>query len=458
MTGRAGDRGIVSVLAILLLCMLCALAVAYTSMTSGSVVVSSNHAHVETARLQAESGMSFLLQTLYSAKLSSQAAAQGLLAVEANALMGVLNGTPNLGGASISFDGNTILVPAIVTDSGSFSARITAAPNSIVDLYVTGTNGTVSRTVCMSCSPVSSSSTFFGFGVAAKGPIQMTGNAKILGANDPNEANILTAAYTDGDEINLTGNVRIDGDISICDPDGNASLTGNVSVSGEQGADAFNHVHIGVEETEFPEIDPNVFAPYATNIVDSSTQTSGNKTFTNIRILAGTNPTFSGNIKIYGAVFIETPNRVQFSGNLELTGVVVTQDAGDDATADNYIHFTGNTSTWGVESLPDMSEYAELRQMPGSFLLAPGFETKFTGNFGTVNGCMAAEEFKFTGNAGGIVHGGVISYGDAALSLVGNSCLTIDRSNAPEQPPGFVFPSRLQPNPDSYREITTPGQ
>ncbi|MCK4300262.1 MAG: hypothetical protein KAX80_12050 [Planctomycetes bacterium] len=82
MISNRRNKGIVSILAMLLMVVLCALAVAHMSMASSSVVVSSNHAHVEAARLQAESGLSFLLQTLYSVKLPPGATSQALLVAE----------------------------------------------------------------------------------------------------------------------------------------------------------------------------------------------------------------------------------------------------------------------------------------------------------------------------------------------------------------------------------------
>ena len=77
--------------------------------------------------------------------------------------------------------------------------------------------------------------------------------------------------------------------------------------------------------------------------------------------------------------------------------------------------------------------------MKGAFILAPGFTTKFAGNFGTVNGAMAADSFSFTGNAGGTVHGPIVNYSDSVFSLSGNSNLTFDRSDVPAMPPGFVL-------------------
>jgi hypothetical protein len=91
--------------------------------------------------------------------------------------------------------------------------------------------------------------------------------------------------------------------------------------------------------------------------------------------------------------------------------------------------------------------------MPGSFILAPGFGLEFVGNFGTVGGGMAADEFKFTGNAGGLVRGMIINYSDSAFTLTGNSRIRFDRSSSPDIPPGFSLPQRIVLRPDTYVEL-----
>jgi hypothetical protein len=321
-----------------------------------------------------------------------------------------------------------------------------------VIVQVQGAQGTITRTVRISCEPRGTHYEVLDFGIAARGPISLAGNSRIVGANSSSEASLYTAASITGNEIAANGNITVGGDISVAPPDGNVSLVGNWSIGGATGAAAWHHVVLGAGDKTFPAVDPSVFEPFATNIVNASTPKSGNLTFTNIRIAAGTNPTFSGNITIRGVVFVETPNVVRFTGNLNFTGIVVTQNAGNGQTATNAIRFTGNSSFAGVESLPDTSEFHDLRQMPGSAVLAPGFEVEYTGNFGSQNGTMAAEKFKWTGNASGTIYGGIISYGPDTMSLTGNSSITINRSRYGADPPGFVSSTRLVPNMDSYEE------
>jgi hypothetical protein len=214
------------------------------------------------------------------------------------------------------------------------------------------------------------------------------------------------------------------------------------------------HLHPEIGAVDIPTIDPTVFEPYATNIVDGSTSIGSNQTFNNIRIKAGTNPSFKANTTLNGVIFIETPNKVSFAGGAKINGVIVTQDAGPNAYSANTLTFTGNVTSTGVESLP--STFGDLRTKTGAFILAPGFGLSFAGNFGTVNGAIAGAAFNFTGNAGGTVCGPIISYSDSVLTvdnLLGNCHLSFDRSKYDTgHISGLVNPDVLSADATTYRE------
>jgi hypothetical protein len=280
------------------------------------------------------------------------------------------------------------------------------------------------------------------FGIASKSAISMTGNAQILGLHDPHEADIMSATYSTTNAIQLTGNINIAGDAVVVNPAGRITKTGNVTIGGAQ--------TIGASEPQWPQVDISPFTPYATNVRSSGA--SGDISLSNIRIPPNTNPTFAGNTTIRGVVYIQAPNKVTFSGNVTVIGCIVAdQPAVDNLTA-NQIKFTGNVSTAGVESLPADAQYDGLRALTGSCLLAPGFSTQFTGNFNTVNGCMVASEFKFTGNAGGTLKGGVVNLRDSAFQMTGNARLVIDREDAVPNPAGIVSSTMLVCVSGSYAE------
>jgi hypothetical protein len=440
------------ILALILLAVMAALGAAFAMGSGLSLVRSTNQASVQCSLLQSESGLAYLTYILRSVTLPAHCSGQDLLNAMAAALQTRLNGTGNLAGAQVTVQGSTLSIPSIPTDQGSFRASISLNGEDAINLTVIGSDGQTTRSVGLMFGASGGHSPVFDYGIATRSAVQITGNASVSGANDPSEAHIFSATYSTQEAFRLTGNAHLDGDIYAANPDAYVTLTGNITVGGATGAAIQNHIHIGAGDLEFPEVDPTVFEPFATNIVDSKTPTTGNLTFTNIRIRANTNPTFTGNTTLQGVIFIEVPNQVKFTGNMNLTGVIVTQDAGDNAYTSNTLRFTGNTTFRGVELLPDTPEFSQLRQMPGASLLAPGFGVTFTGNFGAVGGCLAADAFTWTGNASGTIYGPIINYGDSTFTLTGNSRITIDRSTHPQDPPGFSSPTKLTPVAASYRE------
>jgi len=449
-------RGVAYVLAVIALAIFAALAAALASQTGMGLRKASNQALIQATRHDAESGMAYFSLLLRGTRLSGELAGQELLEALASSLRGRLEGTANLGGQTVSYDGTQIVIPHISTDGrgAGFGGIVRLADSGSIRLTVTGREADCLKRVRMDFGFTPWRSPAFDYGIATRGSIELTGNPDIVSVGDRLHASLLAATFSELEAIALTGNACVGGDLFVSNPDAYVSLTGNVSVGGEtQDGDIEEHIHIGIGEVEFPEPDPGVFEPFATNIVDGKTKTNGNRTFTNIRILANTNPNFSGNITLKGVVYIESPNRVTFSGNLDVIGVIVTEDARQRDPDDNSIQFTGNSSTRGVEYLPDTPEFAGLRELTGTFLLAPGFSVKFAGNFGTINGAMAAQEFRFTGNAGGTVRGPIIGWGDSEFVMTGNAHVTIDRQDSAGLLPGFVNTANFLPLPRTYEEM-----
>ena len=452
---NGGRKGFALVMALMLLLLCASIAVAWVNTTALGVSQADSLRKVNGAQLAAESGMQFMTYQMTKLDLGGGGSGQTLLDNIASALSARLDGTGALGQGEVSYNGAAIVTPSINVGDGmrTFVATLWMADDDTVSLTVTGSDSGITRATGVQFDAANGDSPVFDFGIASRSPVELTGNAKVEGKNSVLEARILSAT-DEAEAFHLTGNVDLAGDIYTTNPSATVSMSGNVTIGGESCRDdeVWDHIHLGLGVGEFPEVDPTVYEPFATNIVDSSTKKNGNKTFTNIRILAGTNPTFSGNITMKGVIFIEAPNKVHFSGNTTFTGVIVTEDAGEDVYEDNTVKFTGNVSVHGVEDLPDTSEFHDLRELPGAFILAPGFGLKFTGNFGTVSGCMAADSYQFTGNAGGTVKGGIINYSDSRFKLTGNSKIVIDRDGTPEMPPGFVTSFSLDLNPASYVE------
>jgi hypothetical protein len=125
--------------------------------------------------------------------------------------------------------------------------------------------------------------------------------------------------------------------VAVVNPDGRIKKVGNVTIGGNE--------LIGAAEPEWPSVDQSPFTPYATNV--RSTGSSSDITLSNIRIPPNTNPTFSGNTTIYGVLYIQSPNKVSFTGNVNIVGCVVCETPAFNNLATNQVKFTGNVTTAG---------------------------------------------------------------------------------------------------------------
>ncbi|GAH60067.1 unnamed protein product, partial [marine sediment metagenome] len=142
-----------------------------------------------------------------------------------------------------------------------------------------------------------------------------------------------------------------------------------------------------------------------------------------------------------------------FSGHVDITGIIVGDGDVNDNFGTNLITFLGTVSSHPVTDLPDESQFIDLKNETGTFLMAPGFNVSFGGNFSTLNGVIAANGIEFFGNAGGTVGGSVINYSNEPMTLTGNSDLFFEHSGAVEVPAGFDFDIELKYDPASYSEV-----
>jgi cytoskeletal protein CcmA (bactofilin family) len=275
--------------------------------------------------------------------------------------------------------------------------------------------------------------TVFDYGIASESPVNVSGSAQILGAN----ANIFTDT-TDPGAVTVGGSAVVAGDISTVSTTTTVSLGGSASVGGVSVSDpaVYAHIHQGVPDIAFPQVDPSVFYPYAVNPV---TRTA-NANLTNICIAANTNPTFTGNTTLYGVIYIKAPNKVTFQGNVQITGVVVTDDATGAPLNTNTITFGGNVDSYPVENLVgDANNFPAIRAMTGTSILAPGFDLTLNGISNLASGCMAANSLSFGVNSGGSITGTMINYSDSQPMLFESSDFTFNPLPTGQgTPAGFV--------------------
>jgi hypothetical protein len=428
---RTGRGGIVSVLAVILLAVLSGLSVAMVAFTNSSVQQAGNHARVQSAQFQAEGGLAICLRNIAAARISPNVSDQQMLSELATQLTPMFK--PLLGEANVTYPNGVISVPhASLGDGKSFCASMQLTDMGKIRLAVTGKDGDVTRSVTIECYPKAVRSRVFDFGLASNSPIAIKG--EILDAAELLGADILTASYATDSVVTLGSQAVIEGEIFISNPSGYATWGNHVTVAGTT-SNIAEHIHAGIGPVTFPQVNVDKYESMSlTVLTDKFPQ---NLTFTDIRIPANTKTSFAGGTTINGVLFIEAPNEVTFSGNCTINGVIVTQDAsslGDDSS----LSFSGNVAATGLN---------------GTCLLAPGFDVSMSGNASAVNGCMAAENFKLSGNAGGVIVGTLINYGNEMFEMTGNAKLTIVQTPDDHLPDGFLHAMMLVPDMDTYKEL-----
>ena len=457
-TVRSKSRGAVLIVSMIFVLIFSALAVSMASVSGINVQIAENQCQADYARACAESGLEVIRYWVNRASISGNTSSSERFSQMAASIQSELY-DDSITNISTSCVGSTITIPNVSLDSEtgqSFSATITQISDDLLQVDVTGTYGSTTRTIRAHYQFGTRANTVFDFGVASRGPLSLTGNVELDGANISVESN----AYIESEDsilaLSIQGNSQIAGNVKIVNPIAAVDLQGgNAGIGGETGQDAIdNHVEFGVPPSEFPEPTPSIFAAYATNIVDANTDTSVDVNLTNIKIVAGTDPNFSGQATLKGVVFIETPNVVTFTGNATLTAIIVGDGDWTDDSGTNRINFSGNVESLPVCELPAEAQFEGLHDQTGTFIMAPGFHVSFTGNFTSLSGAIAGNGIEFSGNAGGTINGSIINYSNEGVTLIGNSDLQFNRSGIEEVPAGFVAEIVLHYDPTSYSEPT----
>ncbi len=433
------------------------LAISLSTMCTTNVKIADNQRNANKARGCAESGLEVVRLWMSNVSIQGDTLPSDKFLLLASSFAENADKTSNI---DIQCDSTPITIPSTNLGAAdkSFSATITPLPSAdnpdTLAIEVTGSYGDITRTIRANYAFGQRASTVFDFGVATRGPLSLSGNIELEGVNVSVEASVYIESQNDSLALSIIGNSQIAGDVSIVNPIANVYLQGGkAGIGGETGDDAIeNHVDIGVPPTEFPTPNPGYFEQYVINTIDSSCDTSADATYENVRILADTNPHFSGNVILKGIVFIETPNIVNFSGNVNIIGIIIGDGDYEDDSGTNQVNITGNVSSQPVTNLPVEPQFAGIRNETGTFLMAPGFSASFGGNFDMVSGAIAANGINFFGNAGGIINGSVINYSDEEMDLSGNADLYFNRSGTSEVPAGFIPEIVLEYKPLSYTE------
>jgi Tfp pilus assembly protein PilX len=442
------QKGSVLIVTLVFVAVFGALAVGYLAASNGNLESSRLYAHSRRAHFASEMGLELARRVLPEADVAGTTTYGETLAALAAALNNQYQATL-FQGAAATVQSNCLTVPAlsVTLPEGTARTRMMIYATSHDDYYVwsEGTFNECRQTLRLRFRAERDMSLLTTFGVASKSRIRMLGNARIIGLNDPKEGSVLSTTMVTLDPIDITGHVLISGDAAITNPAGTVSYKGNSNIQGD--------IRIGVREPPFPAVDTSIFEPYATTIVDASTNTSSDCYLENVRIVAGTNPMFSGRCTIRGVVYIESPNEVRFAGGADIIGVIVVEPPTNVTDfAHHNIVFNGNCSAQSVSQLPDLPQFAGLRSLDGSFLLAPGYEVHFLGNFGTIGGSIYASKMDFSGTTATTVRGSVLNCADTDFTVGGTAGITIDHTGISDPPAGMIFPRVMKYAAGSYLE------
>ncbi len=434
-------RGAALILTLIFVALFACLAVAVATTSGMNLVVSRNRLEGHHARAVAETGLQFMQKKLGGLEV------EGSTAEDLHEEIGLHLASELLGTTMLSVDSG-LAWSADAVELGPLALPHPSGRTSALDITVVSDGGvgedprivvTSSAAVGQAVRAVAYRFSVVGggigwsHGIQSRARMRITGSARIEGVNDPSEGSILCSTDRRGDSIRMTGSAHVSGDVTVTNPDGRIRKIGHVTIGGDE--------VIGAGEPPLPEIDAERFRDMATNTF--SGHSVGNRTYENIRIPAGTNPVFVGNTTFLGVVYVESPNRINFVGNTNMCALIVCEEPAVDNLNANRLSFVGNMSSSSVAGLPDEPQFDEVRDETGTFLLAPGFDVRFTGNFHTLSGCMAASGFRFTGNAGGTVRGGILCLDDTHFRMTGRARLAFDLSGADPTPAGFVGAARL---------------
>jgi len=446
--------GVALILSIIFVLIFSALAISMATMSGTNVQIANNHRKVNNAFASAESGLEVMRYWLSHVRISSSTTPSDYLSAVVDTLQSELtaNGISNL---TVNNDGS---ISAVTLDSATgqiFEGQIQTDANnpSALYTYITGRCGQTTRTIRVQFNIQPYEFPIFNFGLATKGPLNFPGNPTITAANSAWEADMYVESAGSAIGVSVGGNTNFDGDVNIGNPDANVTFGGDLQIAGDYGQEAIdNHVFIGADTPEFPEPDVSHFLQYATgDIIDSSTDLSKGITLVNATIEAGTNPVFGGSVTVQGILLIESPNKVTFSQNVTLQGVIVADgDIHNPEPGTNRIDFCGNFDTGPY---PNDPQFDAIRNEVGSSVIGPGFATAFGGNFSTLEGVMAVSGVHFYGNANALIKGTVINYSDGATVVEGNVTMNFDRAGSTKIPAGFDLYRELDYNPSSYATI-----
>lgn len=441
-----------------------ALALGFYAQTNLGAQVAGNEQRVLVAQISAESGLEFVRYQLSRVLIEPTVARERILEELSGQLGARMEGTGNLGARLVGYTAlpaPAINIPAqpnefiqLESNGAKFRSTITEMGGGrlrVKTIGRAGGDGAATRAIAMEFVEAPVRSPVLNYGVATRGPVYLS-KAFIRGSPDAARGSVLSTNLTDSTPVELYGGTaEITGHVYLSHPTGQVS--GDGIVAGENNQNWAPYVHPNTAAPEFPSADPAPYEAYLVGRETLITGSTGASYLSNIRVRAGTNPTFSGGGTYEGVILIEAPNHVTFSGGPTIRGVIIVANPAEGSLG-NKIDFTGGTTVHGVETLPDT--FGALKSMKGAVVLAPNFALDLSGGSTSFGGTILAASMTLSGGSGGTITGNVILTGTSALSMTGGSTITLaaPAAGTPAVPTGLRFTHTYAPYPATYLEVS----
>jgi len=455
-------HGITSAIAMMFMVLIGLMALGFYSQITTAGRLSNNDQKGARALAAAESGIQFMRFHLARVDIPPNVSTTSQLLVELREdLNAAMERSGNLGHRTVGLTvDNAVAIPAetnamIAVDTptqSGFSVRITgngSIDGSGVICHITGYSGAGSVRGTKHVQLHFRRDTYQGLvlnnAVATRGRLTMVRGA--LGGVEglsPNSIANVASTYGVNPAVVVSGGA-IGGNVGVIGHDLTAISGGSVGGTSDFVAIQKDHVKI-VTPPAFPYVDTAVFEPFAT------TKFNPNATnLKNVRIPAGTNPRFSGDVVIQGVMYIESPNVVEFSGGARMEGFIVFEPKGNSTV--NRITARGSV-TYG--DVPPGSQFDALRAISGISILAPTASLSIGGNVSAhVRGNLILGSFDNSGSADmRIDKGSLITMDQTATSVVfGGKSVSFSETGAGNQPSaGIRYGSHFLPKDGSYAE------
>jgi len=464
----ARHHGVATLLAMIYIVLFALLAVGFYATSNTNAQVSTNEQRRYKALGASESGMDFIRYQLFQTAIPPTTADGAVITEVWKDLSAQLNGTANMGAKTVGLDagGAQIDIPSqkeqyikLASDGSKFRCIITRVADSrsllvkVVGAYADNPTGDADRAAVQLVYNTQERPTDFfnNNGMASRSNVVIDTRIPVLGT-PASHANVLsTSSVNPPVTIGQTGISSIAGDITVLQGM-NPSVFAGSSVGGAviPGDIQANHVkHLVPDDVpEFPTPSTIQYKKYATTVY-----VGGLGAYDNVLIPPNTNPNFNAGTVLRGIIYIQQPNSVKFNGSVNITGVIVTEDLGIGNLVTNVLNFQGNGGTKkGVDQLPNSPEFAGIKaDLAGSFIIAPGFDVNFTGNFGSIAGHIVGDRVTLQGSSDATITGSIVSLKNT-LKVTTSGILNFNLD--PNQGHGGLrFSDRYTPLASSYDEV-----